>query len=171
MNKICISSDLRIPPLSHINDIDSLKAIGAYREVKLGIDKTIGLPLRANGWVQMFNKIKEISTCINRNYDFITRILEEEEYIKEIGCFSEVKKKVSNIFSFQIKASSWKGLKLKLSMIFKAFNGCDSTNRHELFEKNKIRNFISSSKLEGIQISENLVSRSMEEVLKKYRFR
>jgi hypothetical protein len=171
VNKLSITNDLRLPLLSKIDDIHRLKAVGAYREVKLGIDKKIGFPLRAKGWIQLFNKIKIISASINKNSDVIALILTEEGYSKKIGRFSEVKQTISSMLEIPIKANSWKDLKLKLSLILTAFNGCDFGNKRDLFEKNKIRNFISSSKLEGIQISEDSVSRSMEEVLNKYRSR
>lgn len=41
--------------------------------------------------------------------------------------------------------------------------------KSELFEKNKIRNFVNSSRLEGILISENPALKNLEEVINKYR--
>ncbi|SFJ13739.1 hypothetical protein [Nitrosomonas sp. Nm34] len=159
---------LDIPILNQINGIDDLKAIGTYIEVKIGIEEKIGVPLRVNGWSQLFNKIKSVSASINNNIEKLSILLCEENNLKEIGQFYEAKKVISDIFSLQIKARSWRELKLKLKKISSAFKDGVTTDKHLLFEKNKIRNFINSSKLEGIQINEGLTSRSMADVLNKY---
>ena len=155
--------------LNEIKDIDTLKSFGTYTEVKLRVEEKIGVSLKVSDWSQLLKKITIQSVSVNQHIDKLNYLILEDKNLKEIGQLSDAKKLVSELLSFRIKDRSWKQLKRSLKMIVSAFNKHDIADKSELFEKNKIRNFISSSRLEGVQISENLTSRSMADVLNKYR--
>lgn len=167
--KSTVNARLKMPTLNQIKDINDLRSRGTYTEVKIGIEEKIGVSLKANGWNQLFNKIKSVSISINNNIDQLIPLFSDEGRLKETGQFSEAKKIISELLSLQIKARGWEELRYKLKTIVSAFNDCIAVDKYELFERNKIKNFISSSKLEGIQITENLTSRNMADVLNKYR--
>lgn len=158
----------KILHLDKIKDIETLKSFGSYKEVKFWIEEKVGVPLKVNGWNQLFKIINCLSRSVNENIEKLIFFLDENERLKELGSFSEAKGTISELLAFQIKAKSWKQLERNLKSIVVAFRNRDTTDKSAIFEKNKIRNFIHSSKLEGIQISDTPALK-MSDILDKYR--
>jgi len=162
------NTNSKIPAFDRIKDIETLKSFGSYREVKFWVEEKIGVSLRANGWNQLFKKINCLSLSVNKNIEKLTVFLSDNKQLRSIGSFSEAKVIISKLLSFPIKARSWKQLENNLKTIVLAFSYLEVTDKSSLFEKNKIRNFIHSSRLEGIHMSD-IPALKMEEVLDKYR--
>jgi hypothetical protein len=158
----------KMPPLYKIKDIDTLKSLGTYIEVKRWVTKKVDVALNVNGWEELFQRINGLSFSVNENIEKLIFFLNENKRLKELGSFLEAKKKISALLEFQIKARSWKQLERNLKSIVVAFRNRDMTDKSAIFEKNKIRNFIQSSRLEGIKINDTPVLK-MADVLDKYR--
>lgn len=156
------------PPLYKIKNIESLKTLGTYKEVKSWVEKKADVSLKVNGWNELFKKINGLSSSVNENIEKLIFFLDEDGRLKELGSFSEAKLKVSELLEFQISAQSWKQLERKLKSIIVAFRNHDMIDKSAIFEKNKIRNFIHSSRLEGIQMSD-APALKMTDILDKYR--
>jgi hypothetical protein len=158
----------KMPPLYKIKDIDTLKSLGTYIEVKRWVTKKVDVALNVNGWEELFQRINGLSFSVNENIEKLIFFLDENKRLKELGSFLEAKKKISELLKFQIKARSWKQLERNLKSIVVAFRNRDMTDKSAIFEKNKIQNFIQSSRLEGIKISDTPVLK-MSDILDKYR--
>lgn len=166
--KIIDNTSSKIPHLDKIKDIETLKSFGSYLEVKLWVEEKVGVPLKINGWNQLFKKINGLSLSINENIEKLIFLLDENKHLKELGSFPEAKEKVSALLGFQIKTRSWKQLERSLKSIVVAFRNRDMIDKAAIFEKNKIQNFIHSSRLEGIQMSD-APALKMADVIEKYR--
>ena len=166
--KIIDNTSSRIPDLYRIKNVETLKSFGSYTEVKFRVEERVGVPLKINGWNQLFKKINGLSLSVNKNIEKFIFLLDESERLKELGSFPIAKKKLSTLLEFQIKAHSWEQLEKKLKSIIVAFRNRDMIDSLALFEKNKIQNFIHSSRLEGIQISD-APALKMADVIEKYR--
>ncbi len=166
--KIIANTGSKIPHLDKIKDIETLKSFGSYAEVKFWVEKKVGVPLKINGWDQLLKRINGLSFSVNENIEKLIFLLDENEHLKELGSLPEAKEKVSALLGFQIKACSWELLERSLKSIVVAFRNRDMIDKSAIFEKNKIRNFIHSSRLEGIQMSDTPALK-MADVLDKYR--
>lgn len=158
----------KIPYLYKIKDIETLKSFGSYTEVRLWVEERIGVSLKINGWNQLFKKINGLSLSVNQNIEKLIFLLDENEHLKELGSFTEAKKKVSALLGFQIKCHSWKQLERSLKSIVVAFRNRDMIDKAAIFEKNKIQNFIHSSRLEGIPMTD-APALKMADIIEKYR--
>jgi len=165
--KIIDNTSSRIPNLYTIKDVETLKSFGSYTEVKIWVEKKVGVALKINGWNQLLKKIYDLSFSVNENIENLIFLLDENKHLKELGSFPEAKEKVSALLGLQIKARSWKQLERSLKSIVVAFRNSDMIDSSAIFEKNKIRNFIHSSRLEGIQISD-APALKMADVIEKY---
>lgn len=166
--EIINNTSSRIPDLYKIKDVETLKSFGSYTEVKMWVEKKVGVTLKINGWNQLLKRIHDLSFSVNENIEKMIFLLDEKEHLKELGSFPEAKEKVSALLGLQIKARSWKQLERSLKSIVVAFRNRDMVDKSAIFEKNKIRNFIHSSRLEGIQMSDTPALK-MTDVLDKYR--
>ncbi|MBL6986483.1 MAG: hypothetical protein ISR72_05475 [Methylobacter sp.] len=166
--KIIKNISSKIPDLNKIKDLETLKSFGSYTEVKSRVEKRIGVPLKTNSWKQLLKRINDLSLIVNNNIEQLIFLLDENKHLKELGPFLEAKKKISTLLEFHITASGWKQLERNLKSIVVAFRNPDTIDPSAIFEQNKIRNFIHSSRLEGIQMSDTLALK-MTDAPDKYR--
>lgn len=157
-----------LPDLNKIEDLETLKSFGSCIEVKSRIEKRIGVSLKTNGWQQLLKRIRDLSLVVNENIEKLIFLLDENKHLKELGSFNDAKKKVSALLGLQIKARSWKEFERSLKSIVVAFRNRDIVDKSAIFERNKIQNFIHSSRLEGIQLSDTPALK-MSDVIDKYR--
>jgi hypothetical protein len=157
-----------LPPLYKIKDIETLKSLGTYIEVRRWIAKKVDVPLKVSGWEELFQRINSLSFSVNENLEKLIFLLSENEHLKELGSFSKAKEKISELLMFRIKSRSWKQLERNLKSIVVAFRNRDMIDKSVIFENNKIQNFIQSSRLEGIQISD-APALKMADIFDKYR--
>jgi len=167
-NPFSDNTSLKIPALDKINAIGLLKSLGPYRDIKYAIEKKLGIPLKANSWEQLFEKINQLSLAVDSNMGLLTLFLADNKQLRAIGPFFEAKKRVSELLALPIKARGWEQLESNLKRIVLAVSHREITDKAALFEKYKIHNFIHSSRLEGIYMND-APALKMEEVLDKYR--
>ncbi|TRW93087.1 YhfG family protein [Candidatus Methylobacter oryzae] len=168
--KIIKNTSSILPDLNKIKDIETLKSFGSYAEVRLSVEKRIGIRLKSNSWQQLLKRISGLSLVVNNNIEKLIFLLDENKHLKELGSFHEAKKKISTLLGVQIKARSWKQLEISLKSIVVAFRNRDVIDKSAIFETNKIQNFIHSSRLEGIQLND-MPALKMADVIDKYRIK
>ncbi|MCK9397339.1 MAG: YhfG family protein [Methylobacter sp.] len=166
--KIIDNTSSKIPALYKIKDVETLKSFGSYTEAKIWVEEKVGVALKINGWNQLLKRIHELSFSVNENIEKLIFLLDEKEHLKELGSFPDAKKKVSALLGFQIKVRSWKQLERSLKSIVVAFRNRDMIDKAAIFEKNKIQNFIHSSRLEGIPMTD-APALKMADIIEQYR--
>ncbi len=162
------NTNSKILDLGKIKDIETLKSFGTYADVKIHVEEKIGVSLNVNDWDQLLKTINNLSFSVNKNIEKLTFVLTDNKHLKELGSFSEAKRIISQLLSFPMTARSWERLESQLKTIVLAFSHHELTDKSVIFEKNKIRNFVNSSRLEGIQISDIPILK-MADVINKYR--
>ncbi|MCI4185419.1 hypothetical protein MRO89_05485 [Dickeya dianthicola] len=151
----------RLHQILHTQDVNSLKSLGAYRELKYFIEEEMRLKLGGKSWDSLFIKITGIrSFFLNDKKDFFSDI--------EMMSFSEAKKKIENTTEVIFSAKNNKEIKEILDNISLLFNEV-KFNPYKRYEETKIKNFKSSSKLEGIYINSNYNDDSLESVIARYK--
>lgn len=156
--------------LKEIKEIDGIKALGSFINAKKLISAEIGVPLKANSWIKLFENFRHLSEAVETNSEKLNYLLSTAESSQnESGKFNKVKINISEMLGFTIKARSWSEFRAKIKTLLSVFSYKGTTDKYELYEKFKRSNFIGSSKLEGINISIIPTSRSMSEVIKKYK--
>jgi len=154
--------------LSNIPNISSLERYGEYSIVKLYIEEKIGLPLQVKNWKSLYNKVQKINSLLTENRDEINLVLSKDKSLKDIGGFSETKQYISNMTGIKFTVNSWERLEERFKFLIVAFKDFKEEDAEFLFEKNKIQNFIHSSRLEGININHQLCTQDIDIIVKKY---
>ncbi len=157
--------------LGKIKDIETLKSLGSCADVKKLIKSEIGISFEVSNWEQLLKMIEQLSISVNKNSEMLVPLIADSRNLKELGSFSNAKKVISELLRLKIKARSWDSLEKILNKVLPEFTNDDFAIKSALFEKNKIRNFIYSSKLEGIFIKDEPPQLKMKDVLEKYRVR
>lgn len=147
--------------INKINILGDLKRYGTYFSVKKSIEKEIGTKLGGRSWKDLYEKIINIKA-----------VVEKEETLLDTSCldcdFTRIKTKIQKLLTIKIPSKNIEELKNLINKLVKYF--CKtSLSPYERYEKNKKRNFISSSKLEGINIPEKNTSDSLDDILNRYR--
>ena len=156
--------------LGNLTNVNELKAYGKYTIVKQLIKEKTGITIKSKDWDSLILQLQSISYSIEQNKEELAYIVKKEDTLKTLGNFSETKKYISKLVSHKITAHSWIILRnniIKLISVFLPIK--KEINKYDFFEKNKRVNFINSSKLEGIIISNIPSSKNMADVIKKYK--
>lgn len=147
--------------ISNINSLADLKECGTYFFVKNSIEKELGTKLGGRSWKDLYIKITNIKS-----------IVEKEEILLDTSCldydFLKARDKLQKILTIKITTKNIEELNILINKLVKFFRK-SSLSPYERYEKNKKRNFISSSKLEGIDIPNKTTTDSLEDILKRYR--
>ncbi|VAW27544.1 hypothetical protein MNBD_BACTEROID06-1244 [hydrothermal vent metagenome] len=143
------------------SDINELKLLGSYLEVKNHIENELGLKLGVRGWNSIFYKINALKKLIVSNKSNILAVCDENSFVKS-------KSIISKMIGIKVKAKSWSDLRSKIENMIILF--CNNVfDPHEYYEKTKLNKFKNSSKLEGIDIDVSNESCSLESILAKYK--
>lgn len=143
------------------SDIQELRTLGSYYEVKSSLEEELGSKLGVTGWKPLFEKIHILKKTVISNKNYLSAICEGNS-------FKESKNKISKLLKLKIKARGWRELKSKIKKIVDTF--CFSAfDPYEHYERTKLKKFINSSKLEGIEVQIPNEATSLEAVLAKYR--
>lgn len=143
------------------SDIQELKSLGSYLEVKRSFEKELGSKLGAIGWKSFFDKVNALKEVVSSNKDYLTSICDENS-------FKESKNKTSKLLKVKVKARGWGELKRKIEIFITLF--CANIfDPYDYYEKTKSEKFKNSSKLEGIEVQIPDETVSLESVLAKYR--
>lgn len=142
------------------SDIQELKALGSYLEVKRSFEGELDSKLGATGWKSFFDKVNSLKEVVSSNKDYLASICENNS-------FKESKNKISKLLNIKVKAKSWMELKRKIE-IFIALFCANIFDPYDYYEKTKLEKFKNSSKLEGIDIQVPDETVLLESVLAKY---
>ncbi|SDR41085.1 YhfG family protein [Pseudomonas cannabina] len=118
------------------------------------------LKLGVNGWAALLAKLKVLRVTLCTN-DLSISMIEE-------GSFKQAKHKLSETLGFPITAKNQSELDVIIRTCSTYFFE-SNFDPHRRFEEKKLKNFISSSKLEGINIPYPDGKRSLEIILAKHR--
>ena len=147
--------------IQQINSLESLKKYGPYHSIKKTIELKIGFRLGVKGWKDLYKKISAIKRYFECGHSDIDIIISANE-------LSLAKTKLYEIFDIKIPAKSRSELSDMVTQLLSFFKKTSLT-AHERYELNKRKNFINSSKLEGIDIPSIPNKMSLDDVLKKYK--
>lgn len=144
-----------------VNDVDGLKALGSYLDLKSDLEKNLDLKLGVKGWDSLFQKIKQLRSAVPKNKDRLFEICR--------SCsLDEAKSKTFELIGTRVAANNKKQLMTKLESLVKCF-GDSNFDPYRRFEETKLKNFTNSSRLEGIEIFMSSESSSLREILAKYK--
>ncbi|MDU8629226.1 YhfG family protein [Pseudomonas syringae group sp. 243L2] len=142
--------------------IDDLQKLGTFIEVKRGIETQLMLKLGVNGWVALFSKLNVLKTALLASKTSVHMAAHE-------NTFREAKRKLSKSLGFQITAHNQAELDRLIQTCSLYVLGRTVVDPRKRFEEKKHRNFINSSKLEGIHIPFTDEKTSLEMILAKHR--
>lgn len=141
--------------------VEELKLVDSYLGLKRSVEDKLGFKLHVKGWESFFNRIESLKSIVSKNKN-------ELEKITDTKSFVEAKRKANNVLGFKINVKELSKLKEMLNSLISVFSQT-VISAYERFESTKIRNFIHSSRLEGINISTQTSSQSLDSILAKYR--
>jgi viroplasmin and RNaseH domain-containing protein len=157
MSKVKIT----IIEMQKISSLESLMECGSYLSVKNSIESQIEFKLGVNGWKSLYEKVSNI-ICYFKSED------SDLNNIVMINKLPIAKSRLYEIFDIKIPAKSQSELSEKVTKLICLFKVSD-ISAYDKYERNKRRNFINSSKLEGITISNKSTKTPLEDILKKYK--
>ncbi|MEZ8056344.1 YhfG family protein [Vibrio atlanticus] len=141
--------------------VEELKLLDSYLGLKRSVEDKLGFKLHVKGWESFFNRIEFLKSLVSKSKKKLERIPDAKPFV-------EAKREVNNILGFKINVKERSKLKEILSSLISVFSQV-VISAHERFESTKIRNFVHSSRLEGIDISNQMPEESLESILAKYR--
>lgn len=147
--------------IRQVDSIESLKLYGSYLAVKKHIEDRVGFKLGVKGWKDLYMRVSTIKSYIISNPDEIRSILARHK-------LKSAKESIYQALAVRIPARDLSELSSKIERLV-AFFQPSSLSPHERYERNKRRNFINSSKLEGIEIPNDPCNQSLEEIINKYK--
>ncbi|GFZ60701.1 hypothetical protein ALP66_04260 [Pseudomonas amygdali pv. photiniae] len=142
--------------------IDDLQKLGTFIEVKRGIETQLMLKLGVNGWVALFSKLNVLKTALLASKTSVHMAAHE-------NTFREAKRKLSKSLGFQITAHNQAELDRLIQTCSLYVLSRTVVDPRKRFDEKKHRNFINSSKLEGIHIPFTDEETSLEMILAKHR--
>lgn len=144
-----------------IDSLELLKAWGSYRSVKQRIEGAGKFKLGVRGWNALYIKVTHMVSAIEDKRPLLEALLVEDDY-------AVARKKAEAILGIEILAKSIGELRLGVRALISLFS-TSAISPYEAYENNKRKNFISSSRLEGVEIPESVPDESLEDILNKYR--
>ena len=162
------------PQLGKIHNIEELKSYGSLKSVKESILLESGMALRASSWESLYKKISELVKNAADNRKYIEQIANKNANLEDFGGFDETKSKLSNLIGYKLSAKSWDELYTKtdkatsfLLLIIVSKTKLSLDEKKKIFNKTKYKNFVSSSKLEGVRVIP--VKESINDLIEKYK--
>jgi hypothetical protein len=151
------------PILLNINEIDdliSLKAQGTYLSLKTAIESHIGFKLGVKGWQSLLSKILVIKNGLKCGSDYFETLIAKET-------LSASRKKIKEMLGIDIKATSTSQLHERFTLLVALFKA-EVFDPYEKYERNKRKNFVNSSRLEGIELPTDSPTVSRQDLISKY---
>ena len=140
---------------------NSLTQMGSFIEVKQYVEAQLTFKLGVKGWNALHTKLNLLAASVSEHRDCIGSTLENMP-------FNKGKRELSRMLGFTIKAKNQAALNHIIKVLL-SFTPCSQFDPYERYEENKLRNFISSSRLEGITIPVPDEKVSLEALLAKHR--
>lgn len=164
------------PQLGKIHSIEELKSYGSFKSVKESILLESGMALRANSWKTLYEKISELVKNASEKQKYIEQFAKKNTKLEDFGGLDESKSKISNLIGYKLSAKSWDELYTKtekattfllLIIISKNKITLSLDEKKKIFNDTKYKNFVSSSRLEGVRVVP--VKKSIDDLIKKYK--
>ncbi len=152
---------ISITKILSCESVEELKLLDSYLELKRSLEEKLGFKLHVKGWASLFKRIDSLKTIISKKKY-------ELETIADNQSLAEAKREVVKILGFKLSAKGRSEFKQMLQSLISLFSNC-MDNPYERYELTKNRNFIHSSRLEGIEISANKSEHSLESILERYK--
>ncbi len=145
----------------NVTDLNELQSFGSYLDLKNIIENQLGLKLKVKGWDSLFLKVKQLSEAVPKNKNKFFELIESHP-------FNVAKLEISKLIDLKITAKNKTQLRTQLKNLTECF--CNlNFDPSQRFEKTKLMNFQSSSKLEGIDIYIPSNMSSLESIINKYK--
>ncbi|KPW55975.1 Uncharacterized protein ALO80_04189 [Pseudomonas caricapapayae] len=141
--------------------IDDLKRLGTFIDVKKCIEAQLMLKLGVNGWMALCSKLEALRAALRANNASVQLAAREKT-------FKDARRRLSESLGFKITAKNQTELD-RVIQTCSMYRFNHATDPHKRFEQNKRRNFINSSKLEGIHLHFTDEETSLEMILAKHR--
>lgn len=141
--------------------IDDLQKFGSFTEIKKAVETQLMLKLGVNGWASLLFKLNVLRATLSSNNARIDLARQEKK-------FSEARRVLSSQLGFRVTAKNRSELDslIQTCSLYFFDNHFDP---HRRFEEKKLKNFINSSKLEGINLPFPDEKASLESILAKHR--
>lgn len=152
--------DVSLQQILKTTHVSDLKTLGKFLEIKRFVEAQLYLKLGANGWSSLLLKLQSLNALEGVSDDC-------ESCVCDAMPYSAVRAEFSKKIGFKITARNWTELKAALHVL----STCSARlefDPYKRFEKKKHKNFISSSKLEGIDIPVFEEKTSLEKLLAKH---
>ncbi|AZD33804.1 hypothetical protein C4K22_1042 [Pseudomonas chlororaphis subsp. aurantiaca] len=152
--------DVSLQQILQTANVSDLKTLGRFLEIKRFIEAQLHLKLGANGWGSLLLKLKALNALGGASDEC-------ESYFCDARPYQTVRAEVSKKIGFKITAKNQAELKAALHKL----STCSARlefDPHKRFEKKKLKNFINSSRLEGIEIPISDEKASLEKLLAKH---
>lgn len=143
------------------NNVEELQRVDSYLKLKNFIESELGFKLHVNGWVSLFERINFLKSTISKKKEELKKIL-------NVHSFPEAKRQTAKILGFNIDVKEHANLRKALNSLVSLFSNT-KMSAYERYEATKRKNFIHSSRLEGIEIPSQKSKQSLESILAKYR--
>lgn len=142
-------------------NLDALKSAGSYLCVKKNIETTLGIKLGVKGWDSLFGKLCLLKKTIN------SQPMQPEQSLSSLP-LNTLKQRVWQLLQIKIAARTKSEYLASLKRLWRFFL-IEKFDPFKRFEEIKRRNFIESSKLEQLDLSDVQPFSSVQEVVKKYK--
>lgn len=143
--------------------LEGLKAHGSFSEVKQRLSAQLGFRLRARSWSALLATICQIRQALTHRRDDIKTALKGRSV-------HAIRSDLSRLMGIELPGSTLDCLRQQVQSLASTFTFCQqSESPAARYEKIKKRNFINSSRLEGLEIEEDLSEQSLEQILAEYR--
>lgn len=143
--------------------IEELKTHGSFNEVKQRLSAQVGFRLRARSWSGLLATICQIRQALTHRCDDINTALKGKSV-------HAIRSDLRRLIGVELPGRTLDCLRQQVESLTSTFVFCqESESPAARYEKNKKRNFINSSRLEGLEIDENVSEQSLEQILAEYR--
>ncbi|MBB4820474.1 hypothetical protein HNP29_003869 [Pseudomonas alcaligenes] len=141
--------------------IDELKEIGTFSEVRTLVQQELSVKLGARSWHGMLERMKRLHGLLSEMDSPLKTFAEHEP-------LADCRKALSATLELRVIATSIAALNTTVSRLNSLYckKAFDPAAR---FEEIRLKNFISSSKLEGIEIHPASHTATLESIIAKYK--
>lgn len=143
--------------------VDELKTFGSFSEVKQRLSAQVGFQLRARSWSTLLTMICQARQALICRRDDIDTALKGKSV-------QTIRSELRQLIGIELPGRTLDSLQQQIESLVSAFAFCQKPQSPaERYEKIKKRNFINSSRLEGLEIKEDVSEQSLEQILAEYR--
>ena len=157
-----VSTDSSCSP-SYATTVDELERYGSFSEAKRCLSAQVGFQLRARSWSTLRQMIYQARQALTHRRDDIDAALKGQSV-------QAVRSELRQLIGIELPGRTLESLQQQIEALIRAFAVSQAPQSPaERYEKIKKRNFINSSRLEGLEIKEDVSGQTLEQILAEYR--